>query len=128
MERFFYSEGYNRALDDVIVLIKTSSDISSFEDLVDRLEKCKIRCFTEVELWIQNTLAKMFGGSQGVVSRRLRTYLKHYNKSNSFMQKRLKHCIKLKTKNTTQLMKFYNFKAVSYLAHTIKSPEAFDMF
>ena len=50
MERFFYSEGYNRALDDVIVLIKTSSDISSFEDLVDRLEKCKIRSFMDVDL------------------------------------------------------------------------------
>ena len=50
MEKFFYSEGYNRALDDVICLIKTSSDVSSFDDLVERLEKCKIKSFTEVEL------------------------------------------------------------------------------
>ncbi len=49
MERFFYSEGYNRALDDVIVLLKTSDAISA-EDLMDRLEKCKIRSFTDVEL------------------------------------------------------------------------------
>lgn len=36
-------EGYNRALDDVVVLIKTSSDVSCLEDLVDRLEKSKIK-------------------------------------------------------------------------------------
>lgn len=50
MEKFFFSEGYNRALDDVIVLIKTSSDTLTLEDLMCRLEKCKIRNFNEVEL------------------------------------------------------------------------------
>ena len=49
MERFFYAEGYNRALDDVICLI-ASSDVSSFDDLVERLEKSKIKSFIEVEL------------------------------------------------------------------------------
>lgn len=49
MEKFFYSEGYNRALDDVIVLLKTSDGLS-LEDLMDRLEKSKIRNFNEVIL------------------------------------------------------------------------------
>lgn len=49
MEKFFYSEGYNRALDDVIILIKTSDELS-LEDLMDRLEKSKIRNFNEMVL------------------------------------------------------------------------------
>lgn len=48
LEKFFYCEGYNRALDDVIVFLK-SSDAISVEDLMDRLEKSKIRSFTDVE-------------------------------------------------------------------------------
>lgn len=51
MEKFFYCEGYNRALDDVIVLILTSSEKLSSEELIDRLEKCKLRSFNEIELW-----------------------------------------------------------------------------
>lgn len=43
-------QGYNRALDDVIIFLKTSSDVPSFEELMDRLEKSKIRNFNEVKL------------------------------------------------------------------------------
>ncbi len=48
MERFFYAEGYNRALDDIIVFLKTS-DAVSVDDLVSRLKKSKIS-FNQVEL------------------------------------------------------------------------------
>lgn len=47
MEKYFYMNGYNKALDDVISLISTSN--VSIEDLVDILELCKIN-WSEVEL------------------------------------------------------------------------------
>ena len=47
MEKYFFAEGYNKALDDVITLIATS-DVDMVE-LVDILEISKLD-FTEVEL------------------------------------------------------------------------------
>lgn len=41
MEKYFYSVGYNKALDDVITLIITSNGLV-LEDLMDRVEKSKI--------------------------------------------------------------------------------------
>jgi len=49
LEKFFIAEGYNKALDDVIVFLKTS-DAVSVDDLVSRLEKSKIS-FNEVEFY-----------------------------------------------------------------------------
>jgi len=49
LEKFVFAEGYNKALDDVIVFLKTS-DAVSVDDLVSRLEKSKIS-FNEVEFY-----------------------------------------------------------------------------
>ncbi len=47
MEKYFYMNGYNKALDDVIALISTS-DVG-IDELVDILEVSKVD-WTEVEL------------------------------------------------------------------------------
>ncbi len=47
MEKYFYMNGYNKALDDVITLIATS-DVS-IDELVDILEVSKVD-WSEVEL------------------------------------------------------------------------------
>lgn len=49
MEKFFYMEGYNRAVDDMMVLLVTSGEIGK-DELLDKLKKFKLRSFNEVEL------------------------------------------------------------------------------
>lgn len=56
MEKYFYMNGYNKALDDVITLIATS-DVS-IDELVDILEVSKVD-WSEVELWVYFWLEKM---------------------------------------------------------------------
>lgn len=47
MEKYFFADGYNKALDDVVALINTSN--VSIEELVDILELSKLN-WSEVEL------------------------------------------------------------------------------
>lgn len=180
MEKYFYADGYNKALDDVATLIRTS-DVS-IDELLDILEISKINFNdVDVEFWAlsdneirwmlniffrgdnrnnlvlvgendnlvveclnggfefvhdktdgsnwfnQKTLAKMFGVTQQSVSNKLKTYLNLVGGSNDQYKKNSIALIRLKIENADKPVNFYNFKAVSYLAHRFNTVEALNM-
>ena len=75
----------------------------------------------------QKTLASMFGVSVANVSKLLNNYSKRIKESNNDLTKSLNVHIRLKIDGSKSRVKFYNFKAVSYLAHRIDTVEALNM-
>ena len=78
-------------------------------------------------LFPQKTLAKMFGVTQQSISNKLKTYLKLVGGSKDQYKKNSIGLIRLKIENSDKPVNFYDFKAVSYLAHRINTVEALNM-